>query len=147
MAIKVNPDWMMSGEGDKHQRSPVQTRIAEAMEKANMTVLDLVEVCGALLAAETVDLWLCGAAEPTDAQIILIAGPLGQAEDWLKSGLSVVQENADRVIYDIHGNRERPDVRALVDKYLALNPDSQTAAQTNIDALVKLQNGMKGNDK
>ena len=96
-ALGINPEWLVTGKGDRHQRSPVQARIADAMKTATITVLDLVESCDGHLAAETVDLWLCGAAEPTDAQLDLIAGPLGRASDWLKSGISVVQENIDRV--------------------------------------------------
>ncbi len=140
IAIRVNPEWLTTGEGDKHQRSPTQTRIKSALKDADITVMDLVEACGGRLAPETVELWLCGTQEPTDAEIDIIAAQLSRSTDWLKSGMMVVQEGvSDHIAYDIHGERlqeaKNPREKAVLESFRKLTREQQDAYQTILDAV------------
>jgi len=103
-ALRVHPEWLTTGKLPDVMLSATQQRIAKAMKALNMHSFDLTDACDGRVAWETVDMWLRAAADPTDAQLEMIARPLGRTFDWLKSGVAVVREMGfDRVVYDARG--------------------------------------------
>jgi len=102
--LHVAPDWLWTGAQPKYALSPVQRRISDAMQSLAMMPFDLADACDGQIAVESVEQWLRAAADPTDAQLEIIARPLGRTVDWLKSGVAVVREmGVDRVVYDARG--------------------------------------------
>ena len=103
-ALGVNPEWLISGKGPKYNLSAVQQRIIEAMQHQNMKPFDLADATGGVLAPQTVDAWITGRAEPTDAEIDIIAGPLRESPEYFQSGARHARESNIRVVYDTRGD-------------------------------------------
>jgi len=96
-ALHVNPEWLISGKGEKYDLPPQLQRIADAMQSKQMDAFDLAAATGGRLARETVELWLSARKEPTEAEMKLVEGPLGIGQP------AVSESHGIGVIYDVRG--------------------------------------------
>lgn len=103
-ALKVHPEWLVTGKGERRALSPVQQRISQAMKAAGLKPFDLADACGGTIAPQSIEAWLDGIAEPSRGEIEAIAAALDTSASWIETGLEAVQETGHaRAIYDTRG--------------------------------------------
>jgi len=137
--LDVDPNWLITGEGEMFSVTDIQQRIRTLMKK--MTAFDLVAACDGRIAVETVDLWLCGAAEPTDQQLELIAEPLSTSVGYLKHGIHEANERPVHAVYDGRGepmpeNLSQMEIDIVRDLRV-LNADKQETAYDLIHCMAE----------
>lgn len=85
-ALRVTPEWLMTGKGEKRSQSVLQKRIAEEMHRHGQHPVDLEMLTRGKISAGTITQWLDGIAEPSDMDLAIVAPHLGMPADYFRTG-------------------------------------------------------------
>jgi|GEM_PF-593863 len=126
-ALNANPQWIISGRGDKRQLSVIQQRISDAMARLGLYPADIDMLTGGAVSAQTAQRWLDGQSEPTAEELRRVAPHLGMPPDYFSAGAQVASTNSDAGL--------SPDEQALIEAYRRTDANGRAAIRSLCEAV------------
>lgn len=124
-ALGVHPEWLITGKGSMRSRSVIQKRIADMMQRNHMVPEDLDMLTRGNVTTATIERWLDGSADPTDAELKAVAPHLGMPADYFRTGVSAVKYpgGGDRSVIEMPEGYDQasPEARSLAETIIRMS--------------------------
>jgi len=120
--LNVSLEWLMTGKDPKRSLSVKQRRVSDMMKRNGIHAEDLELLTRGKVSAATIEQWLSGSSEPTDAELSAVAPHLGMPPDYFRTGVTTIKH---------HGGPDRRVVE-MPEGYDLATPAARKLAETII---------------
>jgi len=124
-ALGVSLQWLMTGKGEKRRLSVIQKRVADMMQRNHLVPEDLDLLTRGKVPTATIEHWLDGSADPSDAELKAVAPHLGMPADYFRTGVSAVKYpgGGDRSVIEMPEGYDQasPEARSLAETIIRMS--------------------------